>query len=241
MSASYRCVNNILQKLGFNLSRGPGFGMSDMLGRMKQHSLAVSSILDIGASDGKWSEEAMHHFQEARFLGIDPLAEREEYLKRLSLNHPQFDYVIAAAGDVDEGYASMRVDEGDLDSSTINGTNPGDVREVPLRSIDSLVKEFALPAPYFLKFDTHGYEVPIIKGADRTLEETNAVLMEVHNFHIAENALRFPQMCTFMEERGFLPLDIGGLLLREYDAAFWQMDILFARKQLAAFRHNQFR
>lgn len=241
MSATYRYINVLFNRFGFNLSRGPGFGMADVLRRTAMRFPDIQTVVDIGASDGKWSKDAMHYFKRAGFVGIDPLKEHEKELQSIRLKYPQFDYVIAAAGETDGGEVIMRVQSDDLDSGTVDGANPGVDRTVPLRSLDGIMDELKLGGPFFLKFDTHGYEIPILHGGGRVLEQTAAILMEVHNFHIAKDARRFPQMCQFLEDLGFLPLDVGGLLLREYDASFWQMDILFARKQYAAFEYNRFR
>jgi hypothetical protein len=44
-----------------------------------------------------------------------------------------------------------------------------------------------------------------------------------------------------MEELGFRSFDLAGPMLREYDNAFWQVDLLFARADEPMFTHNSYR
>jgi hypothetical protein len=71
-----------------------------------------------------------------------------------------------------------------------------------------------------LKFDTHGYELPILKGARQTLNKTSLIIMEAYNFKISDHALRFHEMCAYMECLGFRCFDIADPMLRDYDKSF---------------------
>ena len=118
------------------------------------------------------------------------------------------------------------------------GGSGGESRQVPVRTIDSLVSERDLQGPYLLKFDTHGYGIPILAGARNTLEETNVVIMEVYNFKITEHALRFHEMCFHMEGLGFRCFDLADPMLRLHDRSLWQMDLFFCREGSAIFSYS---
>jgi FkbM family methyltransferase len=199
--------------------------------RVADHRITVNTVIDIGASNGKRSENGMRTFPNASFLAIEPLREREEALEALKQNHANFDYLLTVAGDKDAEEVTLVVSD-DLDGSTVDGSQGGEPRIVISRTIDSIVAEKALSGPFLLKFDTHGYEVPILSGAKETLAKTSVVVMEVYNFKITEHSLRFHETCAYMEELGFRCYDIAGPLLRDYDKAFWQMDLFFYEKRL---------
>lgn len=215
------------------------FDMESAMRRVAEHGISIQSVLDIGASDGTWSRDTMSVFPTAKFVGIEPLAEREQALQALRNRCKNFDYDLCVAGDSDGLEVSLSVSE-DLDGSTVDGG--GDIaRMVPTKTLDSLVSEHQLKGPFLLKFDTHGYEMPILRGAAKTLSETNIIVMEVYNFKITDNSLRFHEMCSHLEGLGFRSIDLAGPMLREYDNAFWQVDLIFARNDERIFTHNSYR
>jgi FkbM family methyltransferase len=213
--------------------------MESALRRAALRGIEIQSVFDMGASDGKWSKAAMSVFPEAKFLGIEPLKEREPALKALRKRCSNFDYDLCVAGDSDSLEVSLSVTE-DLDGSTVD-SGGGITRMVPSKTLDTLVSEHQLKGPFLLKFDTHGYELQILRGSEKVLLETNIIVMEVYNFQITENSLRFHEMCAHLEELGFRSFDMAGPMLREYDNAFWQVDLLFARTEERMFSHNLYR
>jgi FkbM family methyltransferase len=234
-------ANSLLTPFGASLVRTTvALDMSSAIQRIAEHDIPVRSIIDIGASDGSWSVNVMRTFPRASFLAVEPLRERQGALETLKQKHANFDYLLCVAGDKDAGEATLVVSE-DLDGSTVDGSQGGKTRIVPSRTIDSIVAEKDLPGPFLLKFDTHGYEVPILLGAKDTLAKTNVIIMEVYNFKITDHALRFHETCSHMEGLGFRCYDIADPMLRHYDKAFWQMDILFARSDSAFFSYSQYR
>jgi hypothetical protein len=92
-----------------------------------------------------------------------------------------------------------------------------------------------LEPPYLLKLDTHGFEVPILAGAARTLQGPSVLVIEAYNFTVRDGALRLPQLCGHLEERGFRCLDLVDPLYRS-DGALWQVDAVFVRADAPEYR-----
>jgi len=233
-------VNSLLQPLGVEIAqKGTDLSMNSMLQRHAQRGVPVQTVIDIGASDGKWSAASMKHFPSASFLAIEPLEERKETLENTKSRFTKFDYALCVAGDIDGAEINLNVTP-DLDGSTIEGQNPGSSRTCRVRTIDSLVVERNLSGPYLLKFDTHGYELPILSGANDVLANTTAIIMETYNFQLTPTSLRFHEMCAHLEELGFRPVDIAEPLLRLHDKAFWQFDILFIKTDSDVFQYQHY-
>jgi FkbM family methyltransferase len=218
----------------------PTFSMASMIQRLARRGWPIKTVVDIGASNGKWSVECMKYFPNASYLAIEPIKERQEALEAAKNRYANFDYAICVAGEVEGGEVNLNVTQ-DLDGSTVDGQNPGTARTCPVRTLDSLITQRKLPGPYLLKFDTHGYEVPILSGAKTILANTTAIIMETNNFQLTQTSLRFPEMCSHMERLGFRPVDVADPLLRSYDNAFWQIDILFGRTDSEIFKYQHFR
>jgi hypothetical protein len=91
-----------------------------------------------------------------------------------------------------------------------------------------------------IKLDTHSVEIPILSGASKTLKETSAIVIEAYNFTFGALAVPFWDLCRYMLELAFGPLDVFDLFYREVDNAFWQFDLLFVRSDLALFQDPRY-
>ena len=235
--ALLKIANSALRPLGVQIYH-EGLDMESVLRRLAPHAGAIGTVIDIGASTGRWSAMTMPYFPAARFIGVDPLREREPDLQRLKARNPNFDYVLCAAGEQDGIMIDMAV-SGDLDGSTVGGSQ-GIARKVPLHSVDAIVDMKKCSGPFMLKFDTHGFEVPILKGASATLPQTKYIVMEVYNYRHIEGTLLFHEMCAFLDGLGFRCFNAVDPMQRPLDRSLWQMDFFFARTDDEVFRHDTY-
>lgn len=107
-------------------------------------------------------------------------------------------------------------------------------------SVDSEVEKRNLKPPYLLKLDTHGFEVPILEGARKTLASASLVIIEAYNYQLNPDSLKFYELCDYMDKLGFGVVEIADPLLRKYDHSFWQMDIFFIPKASPSFSYNSY-
>lgn len=231
-------ANTLLRPIGIGIAK-EGFDMQGAVMRLGRTAPDVASVIDIGASNGRWSQIALQAFPRARVVGIDPLAEREAELKALKLSEPRFDYVLCAAGPEADGMVELAVGD-DIDGSTVGG-GEGQVRQVPTASIDAIADRLELVGPFLLKFDTHGFELPILAGSTRTLERTSHIIMEVYNFRHTSGTLLFHEMCAHLETLGFRCFNMAEPMHRLTDQALWQMDLFFARADNPVFASNSYK
>lgn len=189
---------------------------------------SVATIIDVGASDGRWTLDALKVFPSARGLLIEAQPVHEPRLRELVARRPNLQYSLAAAGDRE---AKIHFDASDPFGGVAMPTNSGNGPNtivVPMTTVDAAVRAAALPPPYLLKLDTHGFEVPIFEGATETLSHTSLVVVETYNFQLdCPGALRFPDMCRYLEGKGFRCCDLIEPLFRPRDGTFWQIDLAF--------------
>jgi len=228
-------ANAALRPLGVQLYKN-GMDMESIIARMAGRARDVRTVVDIGASDGRWSKSVMRYFPQARFIAIDPLSEREPELKRLKEKNPRFDYILCVAGENENETVELAVGD-DLDGSTVGGAS-GRIRKVPSHALDAIVAMKSCEGPFFLKFDTHGFKVPILKGAARTLARTEFIVMEVYNYRHTDGTLLFHEMCALLDTLGFRCFNMADPMQRPLDRSLWQMDFFFARKENDVFREN---
>ena len=197
-----------------------------------------ATVIDVGASDGRWSVEAARVFPSARYHLIEPLLERKPALSALCDSRPNFSFSSAAAAE-QLGSGFMSVSE-DLDGSALS-TQCATARQVDLTTIDHEVEKLKLPAPYLIKLDTHGFERQIIEGASNTFNRTIVCIIEVYNYELFKGSLRFGELNDLMEKKGFRCSDIVNLVWRPGDEMLWQFDMFFKPASSIEFSRNSYR
>ena len=143
-------------------------------------------------------------------------------------------YVLAAAGAA-SGTATFHVHTA-LDGSSLLNEVEGTVvdgvsREVPVVTIDRVCAEKSLKGPYLMKLDLQGAELQVLAGAQRTLSDTDAILLEVSLFGFLIGGPQFYDIVARMKELGFVAYDMCGTLYRPLDNALAQVDLVFVREQ----------
>ncbi|MFA7345624.1 MAG: FkbM family methyltransferase [Terrimicrobiaceae bacterium] len=208
------------------------------LQRARGRGICPGTVIDVGASDGRWSVATSRVFPEARFHMLEPLLERKESLEALCAKTPAFRYRLAAASDRC-GSAHLAVSE-DLDGSALSADGQTGARLIDVTTIDFEVAKNDLLAPYLIKLDTHGFEAEILRGALETLPQTEMLIIEAYNFNLGGEALRFPQLCLHLESLGFRCADLVDLSWRPSDGMLWQMDLVFIPSASPSFSCNAY-
>jgi len=237
-------VNTQLQRIGYRICKwppeevrrqDPAYSMSEALARTARRSPHVATVIDVGASDGRWSRLAMACYPDARYLLIDGQEEHRPALDAFVADHPNAEYIIAAAGDRAGSVHFLTGNRfGGAASTTPFARND---REVEMVAIDELAALRRLEPPYLLKLDTHGFEEEIFAGAKNTLSATAVIVIETYNF-ANNDRLRFFEMCAFLEKLGFRVADLADPVLRPHDDLFWQVDLVLLPSNHEAFSYT---
>lgn len=196
------------------------------------------TVIDVGASDGRWSDLLLPYFPSCHYLLVDAQEVHRPELERFCRQHPHAQFALAAAG---ESLGQIYFDaskpfEGKAAHTPFATNNI----VVPMTTIDHEVATRQLPGPYLLKLDTHGFELPILRGAAQTLLQTEVLVMECYNYKIASESLHFWEMCQYLEQMGFRCIDLADPLYRPYDNSLWQMDLVFMRADRPGFSYFEY-
>jgi FkbM family methyltransferase len=197
------------------------------LARLARHRLPVGTVVDVGASDGRWSRLVRPTFPGARYLLLDANPVHEPALRAYAASQSRTAYAIRAAGDY-EGEVYFDGSHAFLGQASRVKRDEHHVL-VPMTTLDAAVALHGCPPPYLLKLDTHGFELPILRGAARVLAEASILVIEAYAFRVGPEAPRFFELCQHLDALGFRVLDLCDPLHRPLDGALWQMDLVFAR------------
>lgn len=227
-----------IEERGFVLSSDAAVNLHTVMHRRCPEP--IETVIDIGASDGRWSQDMMKYYPSARYLLIEAQrATHEPTLREFQARHKNVICEMRAAGN--------RSGDINFDASDPFGgqASPSQYAKdnvvVPMETVDRLARKHGLRGPFLLKLDTHGFEVPIFEGAIETLANCAMLIVEAYNFTLCPGCLRFHELCTYLEERGFRCVDMFDMMVRPKDQAFWQMDMVFLPTSAPEFQSSEFR
>jgi FkbM family methyltransferase len=208
------------------------------LERRQKATPQIGSVIDIGASDGRWSIVCHKYYPQASYFLIEAQQPHRPSLEALKKTMPTMEFVMAAAGD---STGEIYFDASDL-LGGIASHQPFENNNivVPCTTVDAEVSARKLKPPYLLKLDVHGFEIPILNGSAITLANTALIVMEVYNMQFTSENLRFHQMVTEMEARGFRVADLSEPVHRPSDHALFQFDLFFVPKNHSMFNQKGF-
>jgi FkbM family methyltransferase len=203
------------------------FGMDATLSGLKRRGYSPAVVYDIGAADGSWTRHAMRYWPEAHYICFEPLAERQHDLAALRAEYPSRISVEACGvGDLDTTLP-MGVTDFLWDSSFAYSGSVS--RDVSVRRLDSMVDN-DIPAASFIKIDTQGYELKVLDGGKKAIQQADFILMECTFFKFCEDMRTLDATIAYMSERNFIPYEFVDYLRRPLDGAMGQCDILFVRR-----------
>lgn len=204
--------------------------MAEALAHLARLGLHPSVVIDVGTASG--TDELLSTFPDSRFLWIEPLQEFEEDLRQLTKRY-RGDYVLAACGST-RGEVTIHVHPNLTGSSTLHEAE-GDVadgmsRQVRMFALDDLIERYELQGEIVLKVDVQGAELDVIAGAQKLLNNTEVVILEVEFFRFFGSNPDFGEVIAQMKRRGFVTYDVVGGTNRLLDGALAQKDLVFVKE-----------
>lgn len=239
-----RIVRSLLGQMGYVIRRkrnspAPRSSMARSLQWLGDQDFQVSTVLDVGASDGRWSELCMSVYPDAHYVLFEPQPVHQAALRAFALIHEPAVSVVSKAVGGSVGRTLFNVS--DPFGGSLAQVESENTVEVELTTIDCTLSDIAMKGPFLLKMDTHGFERPILDGAVDTLLDCEVLIIEAYNYRIEPEAFLFWELCAHLSERGFRPIDLVDTLHRVHDGAFWQMDLCFVSSSWPGFSYLSYR
>jgi FkbM family methyltransferase len=207
------------------VSDEPEFERGSFLASMhllQQRGFKAATYIDVGAAEGVFFLVRRQNdlLPEARHFFIDAMQENEDVYRKLAAKFG-CGYEIAAMSCM-EGQVSLRIDPTFYNSHIDHlqpATTYASTRQVPMSTLDSVVKRHGLQAPFALKLDVQGGELDALRGATRTLEQAVMVTAEIQIFSERDTLV---ELLAFMQGRGWALYDISDLAYYPSDGTFYQ-------------------
>jgi len=193
------------------------------------------TILDIGAYQGGWTKMAHQIFPLAKIFMVEATPNNESLLKNVS---EASGLAMALLGDKSKKSVIFYLaDPKETSISTGNSIyiektqyfNNRHFIRLPMITLDFLVEKRKLKNVDFIKIDTQGSELNILKGGKKTVSKAEFILLETQNLEYNDKAPFTEDVVIAMKSYGFRLFDI---LETHYlsSGELFQVDLLFAKK-----------
>ncbi|MGQ0546347.1 MAG: FkbM family methyltransferase [Betaproteobacteria bacterium] len=216
-------------------------GLGEHLRRVFE-SLRIEAVVDVGAHRGKYRRFLLKDLGfRGPVLSVEPVAELAEDLARRAAGENNWSVVRCALG-AQPGKARLNVMASSDFSSLLDPSPsaPGRfaaltavtrVEEVPMRTLDELLGGFAPQARrLYLKLDTQGYDLEVLRGAARSLERVAALQSEIAFRPIYAGMPTWRESFERIEALGFA---VSGIfpVTREPSLRLIEADCVFVRAE----------
>jgi FkbM family methyltransferase len=221
-----RIVRSAFRNAGYQRRVAP-----DFFDVMQAHDIDV--VLDVGTKDGDYGREIRDRGYNGLIVSFEPNPIVFERLQASIANDPNWQAYPLALGE-EEGEVKLFIAKNDAMSSIKgltefgNGTGarPVGTTNVKIARLDAfLADNTQLIKNIYLKIDTQGFEIEVLRGAGAMLSHISAVQAEIALVHSYADELDWIEILLWMREKKFevataICNSAVGAQIREFDFVF---------------------
>ncbi|MFN8651332.1 MAG: FkbM family methyltransferase [Gemmatimonadales bacterium] len=220
MSSARRFLRQVLGKVHLHVTRTPPDTLGTYLSQLFQR-FHIDCVLDVGAHFGEYGRFLRGIGFAGLIISVEPVEANFERLEREARGDGHWAVHHLALGATD-GVSEINVTEGTDFTSFLTPTAystaefPGSSRvvrreRVPVQRLDRFIGDCLGGAPspsLYLKLDTQGYDLEVLRGAEGCLHRIVALQSEVSVKPIYEGQ---PSLTEALARLGTLGFEVGGL------------------------------
>jgi len=198
--------------------------LANFLQRVRQDGLTINTVYDIGANAGYWTAEmkqtVLHGSKFYMFEG-----NASHYTSLANVGSPFYICILSNPGRTTvDYYVANTTGDSYYKENTVHYANTAST-VMPCYTLDDIVAQDKLPIPEFIKIDTQGSELDILRGAESILDQVKLVYLECPIITYNIGAPSINDYLEYMKCMGFVPMDV--LEVHTSDQTLLQIDIMF--------------
>ena len=188
----------------------------------------IKIVYDIGAYRGDFS----NYLNKTSLKGKDFYLFEANEKNEKYLNKFDFKYFIDVLSDrkKEVKFYSKSLSGDSYFLEQTNNYDGFDVKTKITNTLDNIVEQNNLPFPNFIKIDTQGSEIDILKGAKKTISNCKLIYLECPIIEYNFGSPNLDQYIKYLDSIDFVPYDICEV--HYIDKMLVQIDILFIKKSI---------
>jgi len=199
------------------------------LNNLIDKGLEINVVYDIGAYHGNWSNNLRKTCLKNRiFYLFEANKKNESFLK-----NKKFQYFIGILSNkIKKVNFYSKNHSGDsyfLENTKFYKKNLKP-KKILTNTLDNIIKQNNLPLADFIKIDTQGSEIDILKGSTKSLKNCKIIYLECPIVRYNHNAPNLSEYINYMNKIKYLPYDICEI--HYIDKVLVQIDIIFLKKNI---------
>ncbi len=201
------------------------------LSTLKNQGFSPSNCIDIGAYKGEWTDIFKSIFPNAKILMVEAQNGKKEELEQVMQKYKGSvileSQLLSARPNEKVVFYEMESGSSVLPELT---NHPRSSIELNTQTLDNLTQKHTdFKKLDFLKLDTQGYELEILKGGDDTLKNTKVLLLEVSLIPYNAGGPLIAEVIEYLDKKNFQLFDFCSQF-RKADGVLFQTDLLFLNR-----------
>lgn len=200
--------------------------LTTFLKSLVNKGLELNTVYDIGAYIGEWSTKFKFEFPDTNCIMFEANPNCIPSLQQRNI--PFITGVLSSPDKQTVNFYNTNDSNGSYYKDTTTWyDNQGSIT-VPCVTLDYLVSEYKLPQPDFIKIDTQGSELDILRGSESIINDVKMVYTECPITNYNQGAPNISDYLTYFRNKRFIPIDIFEKHIGENTLV--QIDILFIKE-----------
>jgi FkbM family methyltransferase len=234
-----RTIHRWIRKGGYDLVRYDAGRFPELRRLELIRGRRIDVVLDVGANDGPFAKALRAAGYTGRIVSFEPQSEAFGRLSAAAAADPAWTGHRLALGATD-GEAELHL-AGNSSSSSLLEMSAQHLasapesryqgsESVPVARLDTLRAELVGAGDrVYLKVDTQGYELEVLRGAAGTLPQVDVVDVELSLVPLYDGAPLFDEVMHHLAGHGFVPVSLEPAFTDPADGRLLQLDGLFVR------------
>ncbi|WP_180897460.1 FkbM family methyltransferase [Martelella soudanensis] len=201
----------------------------------------IDLVLDVGANVGQFAQQLRQSGYQGRIVSFEPMTSAFSELKKATEADERWTCIQSAIGEED-GFATINISENSFSSSILKAEQwsmevepsirPIAQEKVRVQRLDHVFDEVVRPSErVFLKIDTQGFELPVIRGALGALQRIALIQLEVSFKPVYADEQPVHDVLATMAGLGYRIVLIGEGWEDPQSAELLQADFMFTARR----------